>query len=142
ISRVHLVLCVFALTIFSSLAISASVHCDFNGDGFDDVAVSRSGRINIRYGRATGLTQTDKQEWMTPFTVSALVCGDFNGDGYTDLAVGNPDASFSNTVHRSGEVIIVDGSENGLDLSNPTSWSQATPGIEGVPEEDDHFGAS
>jgi hypothetical protein len=151
--KVYLLVLV-ALTVFSSIAISATAHCDFNNDGFDDVAITKlyfitgnpddaSGQIDIRYGSASGLT-SNNQLWINDVPpigtqFDALSCGDFNGDGFSDLAIGHQNAG---NVLESGVVIILNGTSNGLDLKNETIWSQASPGIEGAPEAGDHFGAA
>ena len=83
---------------------------DFNGDGFQDLAVGvpgdnngdARGAVNVIYGRATGLTGQGSQEWIqgkngldgnderNDLFGSALAAGDFNNDGFDDLAVGVP----------------------------------------------------
>lgn len=83
---------------------------DFNGDGFEDLAVGvpgddngdARGAVNIIYGRATGLTGVGAQEWIqdkdglssnderNDLFGSALAAGDFDNDGFDDLAVGVP----------------------------------------------------
>jgi hypothetical protein len=84
---------------------------DFDGDGYDDVAIGvpgeevsgndGAGRVEIVYGSATGLdTANSESMHQTVFTGAgadagdnfgaALAAGDFNGDGYADLAIGSP----------------------------------------------------
>src|SRR4051812_12190083 len=135
---VRLVYVIFFILLMARLAVA---HCDFNSDGYDDFATNVASSVNIRYGRATGLTDTNNRVWTDGLggQVLALSCGDFNGDHYSDLAIGNPMASV-NDVHRAGQVVILYGTEFGLSLANPVTWTQASPGIEGAPETDDHFG--
>ncbi|WP_435212546.1 FG-GAP repeat protein [Streptomyces sp. bgisy034] len=81
-------------------------------------------------------------------TTVALVAGsggaaapyDFNGDGKPDLTVGVP----GNTVGgdaRAGSVIIANGTATGP-ASTAVRIDQASPGVPGEPEVDDHFGQS
>jgi hypothetical protein len=95
---------------------AALVSGDFNGDGFDDLAVGvpdedidglilpsfDAGAVNVIHGSAAGLTSLGNQVWhqnsagikdeadMNDRFGAALAAGDFNGDGYADLAVGVP----------------------------------------------------
>ena len=116
---------------------------DFNGDGFDDLAVgvvgedvavfqgtvANAGAINVLYGSANGLQSDSRSFWhqnsnarTTPIndTVetgdgfgAALAAGDFNGDTYDDLAVGVPGESVGGTPNA-GAVNILYGMQGGL----------------------------
>ena len=100
---------------------SALVSGDFNGDGYDDLAVGSpgenagAGQVDIVYGSPSGLGATTTQvvtqsgpEGGDKFG-SALAAGDFNGDGRDDLAIG---AHGENA--NAGQVDTVDGSAAGL----------------------------
>jgi FG-GAP repeat len=93
---------------------------DFNGDGFDDLAIgvpsedvdtgtgtiANAGAVNVLYGSSNGLSATSPprpdQIWTqsTPNVNGgseefdkfgdSLSSGDFNGDGFDDLAIGTP----------------------------------------------------
>ena len=92
---------------------------DFNGDGFDDLAIGvtqedvdtgrgtigEAGAINVLYGSSNGLSATSSrpdQFWTQDspdvndvpeegdLFGSSLSAGDFNGDGKDDLAIGVP----------------------------------------------------
>lgn len=85
---------------------------DFNGDGYDDLAVSvpgetidgqeNAGAVNVIFGFATGLTDADDKVWHQnqPGVASSAVGGegfgralavaDFDQDGSDDLVVGVP----------------------------------------------------
>ena len=88
---------------------SSLASCDFNGDGFDDLAVGipeedhvgreNTGGVQIHFGGTNGLP-TSGQQFYAQSTPSmpgdaeeldrfgdALACGDFNADGFDDLAV-------------------------------------------------------
>ncbi|MCD6382884.1 MAG: FG-GAP repeat protein [Thermoplasmata archaeon] len=77
---------------------------DFNGDGYDDLAVGApyydtsntdAGRVLIYYGSSSGLATTVGASFSGPDQANAnfgytLSSGDYNGDGYDDLLVGAP----------------------------------------------------
>jgi hypothetical protein len=75
---------VAVILIFSGVGLAASAHCDFNGDGFDDIAIGvvnerflgtecsdspcpcgecGAGGVNVIYGKANGLAATNNQFW-------------------------------------------------------------------------------
>lgn len=136
---------------------------DFNGDGYDDLAVGtpgesvdaldNAGAINLIFGSADGLTTTGNMVLIEGdlgiFGVSqeddgfatALAAADFDQDGDDDLAIGvpNQDLGFGTTVADAGLVFIVNGSDSGLDTDALQLWSQAA--LEGTEEENDRFGS-
>ena len=83
---------------FDQYAASVAFAGDVNGDGYDDVLVgdpetsSATGRVDLFYGSATGLSATP--DWSSTKTkLSYGVCvagiGDVNKDGFDDFAVGS-----------------------------------------------------
>ena len=94
---------------------------DFNGDGFDDLAVgvledfgtlgqtgfvAQTGAVQVIYGSSNGLSATSPHadQFWTPHSADiednaeagdqfgfSLAAADFNGDGKDDLAIGVPD---------------------------------------------------
>ena len=128
---------------------------DFNGDGFDDLAVGvpgengSSGAVSVIYGSAAGLTAAGNQRWRQgdnglegrredgdSFGFS-LAAGDFNNDGYSDLAVGSPGEDAN-----AGAVDIIPGSARGLSSAGSQRWEQGRGGIDGGSEAGDLFGIS
>src|SRR5262245_11994918 len=106
---------------------------DFDGDGFDDMAVSapfedvegvsNAGAVHVLFGAAGGLQAANDQVFdqnMGFFDDAegddafgfALAAGDFNDDGFDDLAVGSPfeDGAFNDE----GMVQVFFGSADGL----------------------------
>ena len=92
---------------------NAVVHGDFNGDGFEDLAIgvpledirnvpspsiANAGAVEVIYGTTYGLRATNRQFWQQGAAGvadaaepedgfgHALSAGDFNKDGYDDLA--------------------------------------------------------
>jgi hypothetical protein len=136
---------------------------DFNGDGFDDLAVGvpnedigsigAAGAVNVLYGSASGLTAAGNQLWHqdsvgifddpegTDQFGSALTAGDFDGSGHDDLAVGVPGEDIG-SIGNAGAVNVLYGTASGLTESNDQFAHQDTPLIVDAVEPDDDFGSS
>ena len=136
---------------------------DFDGDGFDDLAIgapyvgingqSVAGAVWTLYGSAAGLTSTgserlhqdnsrvrDVAEVLDQFG-STLVSADFDNDGYDDLAVGIPgEAVFE--VEQAGAVHVFYGNGGGLSARRNRMFHQDSGGVAGAAEAYDHFGAA
>jgi disulfide bond formation protein DsbB len=134
---------------------------DFNGDGFDDLAVGTDGEdlgtvtdagvVNVIYGSAAGLAATGNQLWSqnSPGILDTaeasdafglfLIGGDFNGDGFDDLST---TAAFEDVgaVVDAGAVNTLYGSAAGLSATGNQFWSQDSPGIKDTAETSDFFG--
>ncbi len=111
---------------------------DFDGDGYDDLAVgepqfetqrlsstySGAGRVRIYYGTSTGIDTVSTTAIVRNIsdlnTGFALAAGHFTGDGYDDLAVGIPGASDGLT--NEGKVAIHKGSASGLSTGRVRAW--------------------
>jgi len=98
---------------------------DVNGDGYDDVVMgepwygggggSRSGRLQIYYGSASGVdntiaTVTDMGETYEAIGQSVSGAGDVDGDGYDDVIAGT----------AAGYAYIYHGSASGVDPADST----------------------
>ncbi len=70
-----------------------------------------------------------------------IVTGDFNGDGYMDQAMGLSRENLGSKVDA-GAVNVVYGSQNGLGTFMKQFWHQDSPGVPGVNESHDRFGAA
>jgi hypothetical protein len=134
--------------------------CDFDGDGFADLAIGSpgadvlgviedAGAVHVAYGGPTGLTLSGAQTLTQPPTGpdppeegdrfgSSLTSGDFDGNGFCDLAVGSTEESLGPLL-SAGSVQVFYGSPTGLD-SDSQVWTQDTAGIQGVAETGDRFG--
>jgi hypothetical protein len=149
----------------SSLALG-----DFNGDGFDDLAIgvpndlidgTRVGSVYVVYGTVLGLGGDEEPN--TPLQVflqgvdgindsgeegdqfgSSLTSGDFNADGKDDLAIGVPDESVG-SISNAGGVEVIYGSSSGLSstlVKADQFWTQDSSNVDNSAETDDHFGSS
>lgn len=96
---------------------------DFDGDGFDDLAVGvplnfiyDEGVVDVFYGSVDGLKPL-RSYWLgvehfgghssyNDLFGQALAGGDFNGNGKDELAVGAPGADLSNIITDMGRVFI------------------------------------
>ncbi len=103
---------------------------DFNGDGFDDLAVGEPGesainvgRVHIFYGGGAGIALQAGHNFMDPVQFSAedefgsvLAAGNFNGDTFDDLAIGMPNDSpnWWEGDPSTGSVLIIEGGNEGL----------------------------
>jgi len=131
---------------------------DFDGDGYDDLAIGipdedigtvvDAGGMMVMYGSAGGLTaagtvwnQEGAAETGDQFG-KAVAAGDFDNDGYDDLAVGIPSEDLGSTANT-GAVEIYYGSAGGITtrVSNDF-WHQDRSGVADTADEHDFFGSS
>lgn len=133
---------------------------DFNGDSYDDLAVSvpfesflgkvNTGIVLVFNGFALGLG-AGGTEFIAQYHVGAatedndrfgwsLAVGNFNGDAYDDLAIGVPYESVG-TTKDAGVVNILYGTSNGLIQGGSAWWERlAQEDSSGISEEKDKFG--
>lgn len=138
---------------------------DFNGSGFDDLAIGvpgedvaghdNAGGVNALYGTASGLSALawgGDPLWTQGnfgFASAAgdqfgarLAAGDFDADGADDLAVGIPGREISGHPDA-GRVLVVQGLQSdGLVAAGAFALSQASAQIPGAPGDGDAFGSS
>ena len=132
---------------------------DFDGNGFDDLAVGvpgengQEGVVNVIYGSNGGLTDNGNQRWRQGNDDNGrlegdgrddgdgfgneLAVADFNGDGFDDLAVGVPGENAGR-----GAVNVIYGSGGRLSSSRNQSWSQQQDDITGGAERGNGFGSA
>lgn len=132
---------------------------DFDGDGFDDLAVSvksdtvggvsNAGSVQIFYGSTTGLSVSN-DHIVTRASLGlvtevyfgyALTAGDFDCDGRDDLAISTPFAD-PDDVPNGGDVAVLYGTINGLSSNGFQLWYQGHNGLGGSNEDWDYFGTS
>ncbi len=137
---------------------------DFNGDGFDDLAISdhesltdqHEGAVHVLYSDGTGITGNDElfkdfdpasgltDRELEDLFGAALAAGDFNGDGFDDLAIGIPGEDIG-AAANAGMVMVIYGSPAGLfPAGNPGAWRWrlGANGISGSATLDDLFGSA
>lgn len=142
--------------------LGAAVACgDFDGDGYDDVALgspgeglsgaANAGAVRIVDGGSGGvtsgaLTLTEDTAGVNGGAESgdrfgsALAAGDFDGDGYADLAIGAKGED-KGGKRNTGVVHIIPGSASGLDARGSTRFSGGSRGLPNKAEAGDRFGA-
>jgi hypothetical protein len=131
---------------------------DFDGDGFEDMAIgapsavdrgfANAGEVIVTYG-AFGAAYTNVQRLsksivgLAPnaddFFGKALAAGDYNRDGFDDLAIGVPGDN-SGAVDA-GSVVVLYGSRRGL-TPVATVFQQGVGGVPNVRAAGDYFGDS
>lgn len=131
---------------------------DFNGDGFDDLAVgapgtwdgpkANAGEVVIAYGSMGGVLGAGQRlskgilglpSNADDFFGKAVATGDFNGDGFDDLAIGVPGDDTG--AVDAGAVVVVYGSGLGL-TPLPTVFQQGVAGVPNARAAGDFFGDS
>jgi hypothetical protein len=133
---------------------SALAACDFDGDGFDDLAIGaagyqngaaeRAGRIFVYYGSSSGLAELGTRQSFRIVNPEgypqadggldlSLACDDFDQDGAAELAIGLPAwnfAEFDGDFEDAGRVEVVPGIVDfGLGPNDSRELSQATFGL-------------
>ncbi|MGW3566579.1 FG-GAP-like repeat-containing protein [Streptomyces sp. NPDC000941] len=129
---------------------------DVNGDGFDDVVVGGDGwdsKVRVAYGSASGLSDANTKSFDQSLPGlygaeeegdglgTAISVDDVNGDGYADIALGIPGEDFSGLTDA-GSFALVPGSASGFTGTGSQVFHQNTPGVPGVAESGDKFGAT
>lgn len=136
---------------------------DFDGNGYDDVAIGApgdtidgngsAGSVSIIYGSASGLTKAGDDLFhrdskgirgsaqASDFFARALAAGDFDMDGDDELAIGVPNDDIGSNANA-GSVHIMEGGPNGLKTGGDKIWHRNSSGIRGTASSSDQFGYS
>ena len=136
---------------------------DFNGDGWDDLAIGASretiggatsaGLVHALYGNPAGLL-AGPQTFTAAVAAGviqpnagfgrALAAGDFDGDGWDDLAIGAPRESVDG-ISEAGAVVVIYGAPGALNGGTAERWTQAQLGVDNGlddAEVEDRFGST
>ena len=136
----------------TGLGARAAAAGDFDGDGFDDLALGvpfedlppavDAGQVVAIYGASTGFDFTRTQFWFEDLIHGAgasenddlfgdaLASGDFDRDGRDDLAIGQPGEFI--LVPADGLVTVVMGSVNGISSARRHGLAAGYHGNPGV----------
>jgi hypothetical protein len=139
---------------------------DFDGDGYDDLAIGApgedvgghddAGSVTVLYGSMFGLRSTGSmpsQGWdqNSPYVAGgcetndrfgwSLAAGDFNGDGKSDLAIGVPHEDLPGG-DDGGMIHVFRGTSAGLSAVGDPGFDQDSPDVAGSVETNDRFGWS
>ncbi|PZV90487.1 FG-GAP repeat-containing protein [Micromonospora phaseoli] len=140
----------------------ALVAGDFNGDGYDDLAIgddgevdqsnkARGGGVWVIPGSPTGLVvdSTTHFNQSSPGVPGAsedydafgasLAAGDINGDGRDDLAIGAFKEAIGDVL-EAGAVTVLYGGVGGLTTAGVQQLHQDQAAVPGSAEKRDHFG--
>jgi hypothetical protein len=150
---------------------SALAACDFDGDGYDDLAigvpfedfnamgssVDDIGSVHVLFGSASRLVTAGNQLLMqgqggltnaaeeSDHFGRSLAAGYFNGDGACDLAIGVPSEEPGTVYTDSGAVHVLYASTSGAAFAPPDSdwlWSRYDTDMPGEIEDYAFFGRS
>jgi hypothetical protein len=146
----------------------ATAAGDFDGDGFDDLAIGEwgatvntfkgAGQVHIIYGGVNGLAVTYGYQHVDQETVGvesnaqpddqfgrALAAGDVNNDGMDDLVVGAPRENVGG-ANNSGATQVFAGSPGGLVFTTDLFFRQGSTGagilLGDAAENEDIFGSA
>ncbi|MFG2064935.1 hypothetical protein ACGFIK_26375 [Micromonospora sp. NPDC048871] len=143
----------------------ALVAGDFNGDGYDDLAIGDADEADTRKNNAHGggvwiipgsrtglvLDSTKHFNQSSPGVPgesenrdafgASLAAGDINGDGRDDLAIGAFKEAIG-SVQEAGAVTILYGGSGGLTGTGAQQLHQNQAAVPGSAERRDHFGMS
>ena len=136
---------------------------DFDGDGYDDLAIGcwgytvgtpyyefGEGAVLVVYGSSSGLDVSELWTQDSPGIAgvamrddnfgTSLTSGDYDGDGYDDLAVGTRE-ELSYYEPYVGSVHVIPGSSSGLTSTGSVFLRQDVGGVvAGTPDDADFFG--
>ncbi|GEM_PF-6494119 len=129
---------------------------DYNGDGYDDLAVGAYGEdissagelagiVHVIYGSSSGVTLSGDIALYPgaerDLFGKSLASGNIDGDRYTDLIVGAPGTDRDSLINA-GAMYLYFGSAQGVQTADHARYQQGEGIVPGVPESNASFGSA
>ncbi len=115
---------------------------DVTGDGKADLVIGVPGESIESVQEAGDIAYVPGSPTTDDAMGLSVAVGDFTGDGKADIAVGVPEDQAGSPAADGGTVLVFKGASSGPSLSGVQQFSQATPGVNGTPEDVDFFGGA
>ena len=162
-ARCPIVIVCLAVAMGAATSSPAQQLADFNGDGYEDLAIGvpndeigeidSAGAVNIIYGSKRGLRAKRNRRWFQDspdmkeqseeddYFGEVIASGDFNGDGYSDLVVSAPYEALG-TLIDAGVVHIMYGGPKGITAAGNQLFHGNSRRVPGEAQDHAFFGGA